>query len=423
MSTLRAKLAGGALVIGDQAFVSLANFATTVVLVRSLGLEGYGRFSLFWMGVVLVQGLQLACIGTPMMTIGPKLDSRGEGSTYYAAVLRLETAFLASGLALGALLAPAFLRVAGLAPTPGEIAGVVALGVARAGYDFARQCGLARERRRAVLGLDLCAYGAQFAILAGLALAGRLSLASALLALATPSLLGAVLGVRSLGSVRVAPGDVRVAFARHAGMSKWLVALACVQWFTSNAFAVAAGAVLGPAAVGAIKAGQTVMGVLHVLLLGIENVVPVRAAVLAAKSAWGELRRFMTRIALLGGACTLAVSCAVAGAPELLSRLLFGQSSAEQTLAIRGFAVLYVFAFGITLAAIHFRTHERTRPIFAAQALAALASVVVAHPVVEAFGLAGALCGMILQQACILAMLLLALRGPEGRRTRPAQAA
>ncbi len=421
-STLRAKLAGGGLVLADQALVSGSNFSVTVLLVRGLGLAGFGRFALLCMGVVFVQSLQLACVGTPMLTIGPK-EARHAGNGYYGAALRLELMFLSLVLALGAILAPSLARGAGLDPGREELMAVLLLAVSRAAHDFMRQSGFARTRRRWVLGLDLLTYGGQLVSVVTLFFAGRLTILSALLGLAIPSLVGAVAGLATYGSLAGVPGALRSAWVRHAGMSRWLVALSAIQWFTANAFAVAAGIVLGPVAVGAIKAGQTVMGILHVFLLVVENVVPARAALLAAHEAWTDLRVYLSRVAVFGGAATLAVSSLVAIFPAPLSLLIYGHEDAQQSLAIRGFALLYVFTFAISVIAIHLRTQERTRPIFVAQALGALASVVAARPTVEVFGFEGAIAGMVLQQVLILLTLSLALRSPGFEKPEPAQAA
>lgn len=422
LGSLRAKFATGGVVLADQALVSFSNFSATVLLVRGLGLEAFGRFALLWMAVVFVQSLQQACVGTPMLTIGPKEEQR-IGNGYYAAALRLELVFIILVLTFGMILAPFVARGAGLTPRQDEVAAVLLLAVSRSAHDFMRQSGFARERWRWVLALDVLTYGGQLVLLATLFLATRLTVGTAFLGLALPSLAGTIAGLCTYGPLHGVRGALRSAWVRHAGMSRWLVALAVTQWFTSNAFAVAAGIVLGPIAVGAIKAGQTVMGILHVFLLAVENVVPVRAAALAARGAWDELRGYMTRVALFGGVATLAVSSFVAIFPAPLSRLFYGHENADQSLAIRGFALLYLFSFAISVIAIHLRTLERTGPIFVAQALGALASLIAARPTVEVFGFRGAIAGMVLQQVLILLTLCLVMRSAVKVRTPRTQAA
>lgn len=425
LATVRARLASSGPVLADQLLVSGTGFVTTVALVRVLGLDGFGRFSLLWMGVVFVQALQQACIGTPLYTIGPKEARRGatEAAHYDAGVQRLELAFLAGVLVVGLCGAGVIAQLLGFELGTRELVALVAAALARAAHDFARQRAYAREEPRRALCLDGVACGVQLALLGALAGLGSLDPVSALVSLAAASALGALAGLAGQVHVFAPSGTWRRTLERHAGMSRWLVALALLSWLTSNAFALAAGALLGPAAVGAIKAGQTILGVLHVLLLAFENVVPVRAAALAARGARRELASYLRRILWTGGLAVLGVSACVATFPAALARAIYGATSADQELAIRAFALHYVFVFLIGVLSVELRTSERTRPIFVAQACGALAALVAAHSTVEAFGLRGALAGMILQQVLVLLVLCLATRRERGDGAQAADAA
>ncbi len=58
--------------LADQTMVSGVNFLTGILLARYLGVEEFGRFTLAWMAVLFVNGIQHAAINSPMMSIGPK---------------------------------------------------------------------------------------------------------------------------------------------------------------------------------------------------------------------------------------------------------------------------------------------------------------------------------------------------------------
>ncbi|MBK7643648.1 MAG: hypothetical protein IPJ19_11485 [Planctomycetes bacterium] len=413
--------AGLALV--DQALVSGVNCLTTVVIVRALGLAGFGHFSILWMSVMFVLLLQQALIATPMLSIGPK--QHGQASReYYAGLLRLEGVFLGLVTLAGLALAGPISRAGGEALTHGELAALLAAVAGRCAQDFVRQQGFARELRSQVLVLDALTSGLQLAGLVALGITGHMSAALALAAIALANAAGVAFWFAVERGVHVRGGSIARVVQRHARMSRWLVARVLLQWLSANAFAIAAGLSIGPAAVGAIKAGQTVMGLLHVWLLTLENVAPVRAARLVALEAWGELRAYWRRVNLGCGLATLAISALVAALPGTLARLFYGATSPEQELVIRGFALLYLFVFVTTVLSIRLRTLEHTRPIFLAQALGAGLGTLAARPVVESFGLAGALGGMVLQQVIVCGVLLLAVRRCETERAaQPARLA
>lgn len=425
LAGVRARWASGGLVFADQALVSGANFATTVLLVRGLGLDGFGRFALLWMGVLGVLALQQALIGTPMLTIGPKHGAEGESDgarEYYSGVLRLELAFLAVACAACSLAVAPFAHALGLALAPRELAVVACAVLARSAQDFVRQNGFARELRQRVFALDVVAYGGQCAALVVLFACGALTSFAAWTTVAVASGTSAVIGLAGYGAHRAPAGALARVWSRHLAMSRWLAGLAVLQWFTSNAFVLAAGALLGPAAAGALKAGQTILGGLHVLLLAVENVVPVRAAALSARGAAHELPAYLARVARTGGLVTLAFSATIAAFPGVLARIFYGSVDAQQELAIRGFALHYLVVFAITIVTIRLRTAERTRPIFVAQALGAGFAAFGAHATVQAFGLPGAIVGIVLQQVLVLLVLLLAVRASNDA-SAPLQAA
>ena len=59
---MRTRGPGALLALADQALVSGASFATTVLLVRRLGLADFGLYGLLWLGVLLALGLQQALV-------------------------------------------------------------------------------------------------------------------------------------------------------------------------------------------------------------------------------------------------------------------------------------------------------------------------------------------------------------------------
>src|SRR5690349_10574739 len=67
--------------IADQVLVSGANFVLSVVIARLLGPEGFGKYSLIVVILLLLEIIQRAFIATPMMTIAHSY--RGQAREYY----------------------------------------------------------------------------------------------------------------------------------------------------------------------------------------------------------------------------------------------------------------------------------------------------------------------------------------------------
>ena len=60
------------LVYGDQAIVSGFSFLSGVVLARYLGVNGFGIYSIAWLGVLIASSINQPLIIAPMQTLSGK---------------------------------------------------------------------------------------------------------------------------------------------------------------------------------------------------------------------------------------------------------------------------------------------------------------------------------------------------------------
>lgn len=392
----------------DQALVSAVNFATTIALVRWLGLQSFGVFSLIWMAVLFAIGVQQACISQPLLTIASKQAEKNRKG-YYGAVLWMQLAFTAVLFAIswaGCLAVATILRQEELAAVALPVSVLIS---AKQAHGFVRSVYFAREKRGGVLTNDALAYLGQLGLLFYVWQSGGLDLAATLWAIAIPSIFAACVGLAGYGTFGTSIDNLKRVAVRHWTFSRWLVAKAVLQWFSSNYFLIAAGAILGTTSLGALKAAQTMLGVLHVFFLAMENIVPVQAAKIHLEKGTSALASYMERLAWSGTVLTLAISMVVMAWPDALLRLVYGHSSADMVLALRALAVLYVFVFEVAVLQLLFRTLEHTRPIFVSFAVTALISLLTAYPIVNAFGLMGVVGGMIGQQVLMTMFLFFGL--------------
>ena len=394
------------LVLIDQAVVSGTGFLITVVLVRALGLGVFGTFALIELGALFALSLQQSRLGQPLLTFAPKQPD-AQRPSYFAAALRLELWFT---LVLAVLVAGTYgvyLDHWDAPATLGTWIPVTLTIVSRQLFAYLRAECFATGRVRRALCLDLLAYPTALVVLTVIWSRGELTLARTFWVLggaASIACLAALPGVAGRG---VKPQSLRETGAKHWGFARWLAGMSVAQFFASNSFLVAAAALLGAPAAGAIKAAQRVMGVLHLGFQAMENVVPVSAARLLAAEGMTRFRSYLTRILTLGFLATALISAGIAIFARFVLDLVYeGVVDDRMVLGLRAMAVLYVASFTITVLQIGFRTLETTRVVFAAYMANTFVAVVSAQPVVERFGYAGAVWGMAAQQGLMAALLL-----------------
>ncbi len=410
---------GARLTLVDQAMVSGSNFLNTVILVRALGLSGFGDFSMLWLVVVFFLGLQRALLGQPLMTFVPKQDEQQRAS-YMASVLRLAGIFsvlvaLATAAGFGV-----FTILWSTTGIEGSLPALLLLVVSKQAHEFLRSACFSTGQRDRAFWNDVVAYPGQPLVLAALWLSGSLTLVSALWVIGGFCALGCLPGLRHYAGRTAAPEPLGRTAQKHWTFSRWISFMVVIQWFGSNSYLVAAAALLGTSAVGALKAAHTVIGVLHLVFLTMENVVPVNAAKFLAQAGRPQMTAYLKRIGGLGFAGTGIITILLVAFPHfLLSTLYSGVVTDEMVIAMRGLAVMYLFAYAISLLNICFRTIERTRVVFLTYLTSTLVAVCLAETVVARFGFEGAVFGMLGQQA-FLALIMGAVWWLELRQVEPA---
>ncbi len=381
--------------LADQAMVSGANFLTAILLARYLGIVGFGVFSLAWLVVGVVGGLQQSAVSQTMMSIGPKQEDTKLPS-YYAAVFMQQAVFasVTSIFVLGGAAATSIVYPDWeIGPL---VLPLVAATFAYQNQDFIRRYFFARGRIMAALGNDAVSYLGQLAALGWLFVVESLSPASALWAIAATSAAAALIGMLHLGPLDWGRADFSAVLKRHWRMARWLGGETLISLAAAVLFPATAGALLGPAAVGALKAAENLMGIAQVLLFALENVVPRRAAQHYHRSGIVALIRYLVRVASFGGAVTLCVTVFFALAPEFWLRVIFGEEYASYGNLVRWYVAISLLRFtGVPLAA-GFRALEETRPMFLATCVHACISIAVAYPLISALGVTGVMIGMLI---------------------------
>lgn len=396
--------------LADQAIISGVNFLTNIFVARYLGLEGFGRFTLAWMVVLLVNGLQHALITSPMMSIGPK-QSELRAPAYFGAVIVQQLMFsvVVFGLILIGTEASAMMF-------PEWGVERLAFPLACAAFamqfqQFLRRYFFTQARGAAAFASDAVRYLGQLIALLWLFQHshGKIDSSTVFWVIAATTVAGWH-GIFLISRIRWDPGMYRSTLSRHWEFSKWITASVLMRWTSGNLFTVAAGVLLGTSAVGALRAAWNLMGITHIFFLGLENVVPVRAARHFHRHGREALLRYLRRVALFGGLAT-AVMCMIAAAlPDFWLRLVFGKEYDGYGFLVQWWAAIYLLRFFAEPLVSALRAIEQTRRIFWAQTWASAFTIVAAYPSVELLGLSGVVSGSLMVSSIMVVCLFFGVR-------------
>lgn len=379
----------------SQGLLSSGNFVAAVLLVRALGLGGYGALSIALIAAGYAAGLGQALICQPLLSLAPKVDGeerrrRVRDAVLLAAALGTVLAVLACGAWV--LADSAGLDVEGLGLDPVGCAALVAL---RAFAPVLRGALFALGRGRWTIAFDTVGSWGVVALLLGAGSETMVLPGQALWLMVAGCVAACVLGLVALWDLRSGPLPRREAALMHWKNGRWLAANQVLSWVGTGGFLGATALVLGPVGLGAIRAAQSLVGVVLVACQALELALPARAAVALGSEGVGGLRRWVDGT---GRRLLAAFACLGAGlallAPLLLGTLFPDVDRLLAGSALVGLAWLPVAAALTGLLQVGFRTLEDTRPIFLAYATSSVVSGALALPLVQTFGLMGAAWGL-----------------------------
>jgi O-antigen/teichoic acid export membrane protein len=379
----------------DQGMVSAVNFLTGILLARYLGIAEFGVFTLAWLAVEFVSSIQQSVIVAPMMSFVPKYAAEDRPS-YFGAVILQQIGFAGISFVLSILV----LLVVNEVRPDWRLDGIgPALGIAilcAQFQNFARRYFFTLQHVAIAFAVDFVRYAGQIVVLLWLLLNFDMNAERALFAVSACAAASTVAGCFFLDRVEFRMTAFREALLRHWDFSKWLVLSEVMRWGTANLFIVAAGAILGPAAVGTIRAAQNLVGLCHILFLGLENIVPVSAARHFAEGGIPAMKAYLKKMTwfLVGGIGVLVSIASVA--PDFWLHLIYGSEYVGHGYLVRWWAAVYLIGMVGAMPVFGLRTIEDTKPVFWAYLVAAIFSVSAAYPFVAYLGDTGVMLGAVL---------------------------
>lgn len=361
--------------MGSQIVTSGANFLTTIIIVRSLGIEEFGQLSMYFLMMMITRYFLLDTMLLPMSTIGPKLSCHS---------LKAYRGFLlANGLIFATcsslLLALLFVPLGYLLNTPWLSAfwlPFVLANFTAIMADFVRRYHFVYERPILAFFVDLIRFSIQIGLLLLMAwkLPDHFSSQSALYILAIAAIIAALFGALTYGSINWCVRFNRAIFPRHWNFIKWMTPSVALEVLQGPGIMLIAGGLFGEAILGGVRAMQSLANTINLPMNALQQIAPSLAAREYKKSIQ-KLRRFLTRLALISLSIVFTITLLVAINANLLINELFNLPGEDY------FWLLMLFCLLNIILAIRFplqtylQTLEKPGYILAASFLGAIVSI------------------------------------------------
>jgi len=423
---LRRHLGGGArsraaTTLADQCVASASNFAVGIVVARISGPAGLGAFALAYAAWILLTLLHRSLITDPMVIMG---DLRGDQKDeFIRRGFAADVTFSAAATCIVAAVGTALLVVGQHAYGEGLLS-VTPWILVLLLQDYWRQIGFMQGTPKKSLMNDLLFNAVQALAFAAVFVVGLHSVFAVVSAWGLGAAVAALYGLRQFSVRASLRGGKQYLWSRWQ-TSRWLAGERTASWGGSQLYLILAGALLGPAALGGLKAAQGLMaGPTNVFIsAGGSFGLPEASRQLAERGRTGLVRvsRYVTAAGVLA---TGTVGIVVFIAAPVLIKLLYGPAFVTYAPAARIYAVSIVLsAFGLG-AGLTLLTTRRVRALFMVQLEVVAISVAAVSVLATLYGVTGAAAAGLFTTAVTLPIMLFlqssARRSIEEVQPRPA---
>jgi O-antigen/teichoic acid export membrane protein len=355
-----------------------------------------------WLLLLFVSGLQQAIVVMPLYTLLPGDKNKRR---FIENLGLLQVIFSTLAGAMSFIVCYAYGRWFGDYLTLWEISGMSSLVFFFTIQDYIRRYFFSSRSIFKVLALDLIAYGLQPPVILLLYFLGILTLGKTLISIGVLMALSCVFALLKFYRHGLSADHFRPFLNRIFSFSQYLLGTSILQWLSGNYFIVTAGALLGPAAVGAIRVAQNLVGALNVFFMAMENTIPIRASHVMhekGKEAMKAFEKGLIPVAIgLGGLAVFR--------NEIIT-FFYGEEYLSRSFVLIGFCLLYILVFAGTLQRFVIRTLERNQIIFWGYVVTSSFSLLLANPIVDHFGLLGVIGGLFLSQVITLGIFAISIK-------------
>ncbi len=393
--------------IVDQAIVSGSNFASGIILVRGLGLEQFGAFTVAYSLILLANSIQLSFISSPMITLAALREDGEPRKAYLRGMYAVQLRFCVVVTLLAAVVAGVFLWIKPYRIDRFLLVPFLISLVAFLMQDWLRRYYFATGKSILSIWNDAISYLGQLVILFVLMRLRLLNLGTALWSIAITSAIAFLIG-RAFETLRCTKSELAEAWRRSRGFSRDLAVANQLQWMVYQGAMLIGAGVLGAEAAGSVRATQNIVGPVNVAYQAMENLVPLKAAEEMRRGGIVRLGAFLFRFGVKGFALLFIAFLTIALFSKDFLLFFYGHTVAIYS-GVLNLQLLYFLLFWpLRQFTYLFRTIERTGVILMASLVAAIVSLLVLYPSMHALHAMGIMVAAVAGQTANLLYMTIA---------------
>ncbi|OUD10447.1 hypothetical protein BVC71_02800 [Marivivens niveibacter] len=362
--------------LSSQLITSGTNFISAILLVRMLGLEEFGQYTLTFLTIMIVRNFLNTMVLAPMSALAPKLNKISEPA-YRSFILIYATAFfLISSLAIG-LLASLLSSLNGYEWLTSITITLAVTNALTNASDFFRRYYVVYQSPGFSFFIDLTRNTTQlFAITIYLLLPSNpMNVAIALNLLAFSNLFGVILGTIRYGTLKHKRQFFKLMWMRHWKFSKWMLPATALDSLHGSGPMMIFGAIMGPSALGTVRAIQQVTNLLNLPVNTLSQILPSIAARQLFEHGEHKLKVFLLKVAIASTALIIVGILTLASLSELIINNWMKLESPNTKIILIFFGASTLLSLIRQIMNVKLYTFEQTKSIFHINIFGAMLSI------------------------------------------------
>lgn len=263
----------------SQIITSVTNFVSSVLLVRSMGLEEFGRYTIAFLAIMIVRNFLNSMVLAPISALSPNLRKSSEAAFRLFAITYTGAFSIISSLFVGTV-AYQISKFNEFQWTS-EIAITLAITILFTNTsDFFRRYFIVNQSAPTAFFIDLTRNLSQIiiTIIFIFIASSHLNAGNALLFITVSSMLGTTLGAIKYGTTQYRGRFSRIMWARYWRFSRWMLPATALEAIQGSGPLFIFGAIMGDTALGTVRAIQQVANLLNLPVNTLTQILPSLAA-------------------------------------------------------------------------------------------------------------------------------------------------
>ena len=392
------------LIFLDQVVVSTGNFLISIIILRFLGLEVFGIFSFYWLFLLLIYGLQISYIISPMLTNAPKQQD-STINYFYGGVFFQQLIFtlLIFFIIFFSLI---FLGNFSLDYQMEDYYLQFSLSIVSTQlHQFIRRLLLSKKLYHRALFSDFITYFSLIICLFYFNFLDLLTLEYVWWIIFYTFLFGFIINSLVIFSLDYRFKNSYEAIKENWIIGKWLLLTSLTQWFAGNLWLVNAGLILGPYIFGIIRACQTLLNILNIIFQSIENFIPGEASKRFTSGGIKEMENYLRKFTIKYFIIISLIVLTIILSSKYLINFFYGSETAQYNQILIYLSLLIPIHFLQYPLNYCFRTLGITKSIFISFLCSAIFALLTSKFIITNFKIQGLIFGLYASQMLIITIL------------------